>query len=179
MCMVKMKFVMVLLLVIIILGTFIGCEPLPSLPTIVTTMKGYNNEIVALILSQVEEEYSPDDFPEGTTIPLDEGITCTVDYSGAADLELILTLNNWAAGDGTEINGLMSVEIEYQASPVAISSISVSPAMLYFDRTSVSYVTEALDGDASSEAFTSEERLFVFISLIVDGKTLISNLVGL
>ena len=175
----KRKLLAVLVLVSIMLGTFTGCEPMPTLSAIVSTTKGFNNEIIALIISQVEEDYSPDDFPEDLKITVDEGLTCTVEYSGLNSLELLVTLDDWVANDGTEISGTIMVDIDYYSSPISVSSISMEPAMIYFDRTSVSYVSEVLDGDATTETFTPGSSEFICISIIVDGKTLVNNIVGL
>lgn len=115
----------------------------------------------------------------GATIPVDEGITCTVRDTDSEDTTFDVNLNNWAASDHTLISGYMSVDIEYYSSSTVISNINMRPAMLYFDRTSVSYVSEVYDGDATTEEFTSDSDELMCISIIVDGETLLFNIVGL
>ncbi|MDT3359016.1 MAG: hypothetical protein LIR47_06695 [Spirochaetota bacterium] len=174
----KRKFLLTLLLVTSMLGVFTGCEQASSLVEIVTTVQEYNAELLQLILSQAAG-HSYDYYTVGATIPVDEGITCTVRDTDSEDTTFDVNLNNWAASDHTLISGYMSVDIEYYSSSTVISNINMRPAMLYFDRTSVSYVSEVYDGDATTEEFTSDSDELMCISIIVDGETLLFNIVGL
>lgn len=110
---------------------------------------------------------------------VDVGFTCRVDYSDTDALDLEVFLDHWGAADGTTISGYLQVEIEYYATPVSISSIHTNRTTIYFDRTSASYDADVFDGDASTETFTAELNLFRCLSLIVDGKALISSTVNL
>jgi len=172
---VKTKLVTALFLVISMLVLFTGCEAMPSLSAIVSTTKGYNDELIALVLAHMVGN-TPADFVEDSTIPIDDGITCTIDYTDADEVQMLLNLDSWVASDGTEISGVLEMEIGYYASPMYVSSISTEMGLFYFDRTSILFATEIFDGDASAEAFTAEDRFFACISLIVDGKTLINTI---
>ncbi|SMP41486.1 hypothetical protein SAMN06298221_1022 [Sphaerochaeta associata] len=175
---VKRNFLLSLLVLALVLGLFTGCEQEPSLPRIAATLKGYNDEITALIVSHVSGN-APETFTEGTMDTVDVGFTCRVDYSDTDALDLEVFLHHWTAADGTKISGYLQVEIEYYATPVSISSIHTNRTTIYFDRTSASYDADVFDGDASSETFIVELDLFRCLSLIVDGKTLISSTVNL
>jgi hypothetical protein len=175
---VKRKFLLSLLVLALVLGLFTGCEQEPSLPRIAATLKGYNDEITALIVSYASGT-APETFTKGTMDTVDEGFTCRVDYSDTDALNLKVFLDHWGAADGTKISGYLQVEIEYYATPVSISSIHTNRTTIYFDRTSASYDADVFDGDASSETFIVELDLFRCLSLIVDGKTLISSTVNL
>lgn len=76
----KRKFLLSLLVLALVLGLFTGCEQEPSLPRIAATLKGYNDEITALIVSHVSGT-APETFTEGTMDTVDEGFTCRVNYS--------------------------------------------------------------------------------------------------
>lgn len=175
---VKRKFLLSLLVLALVLGLFTGCEQEPSLPRIAATLKGYNDEITALILLDVPAS-APETLEEVAVGTVDEGFTYRIDYSDATSLELEVFLDHWGAADGTKISGYLQVEIEYYATPVSISSIHTNRTTIYFDRTSASYDADVFDGDASSETFIVELDLFRCLSLIVDGKTLISSTVNL
>ncbi len=168
---------MSLLVLALVLGLFTGCEHEPSLPRIAATLKEYNDEITALIVSHVSGN-APETFTEGTMDTVDEGFTCRVDYSDTDTLDLEVFLNHWGAADGTTISGYLQVEIEYYATPVSISSIHTARTTIYFDRTSASYDADVFDGDASTQAFTAELDLFRCLSLIVDGKTFITSTIN-
>lgn len=170
----RKTFAATLALVIMMFGLFTGCEPAPSIPSIVTTMKGYNDELIGLLLPPINGT-SPLDFPEDTVITIDDGIDCKVRYSDSGELDLLLRLNFWVAHDGTEICGILPVDIEYYSSSSSIYSFQARSAMLYFDRTSVSYRADVTDGDETTEAFTPDTDYFTCTSLIVDGKTLLAN----
>lgn len=172
----KRKFVAALVLAIV-LGTFMSCENVPTLPEILTTVKGYNDEFIVLVLS-LTEDVAPTEFTEGESLTFDEGMTALVDYAGSDELNLIMTLDRWVASDGTEINGTVVLDIEYYTSPVSISTIRIAPSMINFDRTSVSYVTELIDDDSTNVSFTPEYNFFFCASLIVDGEILILNMFG-
>lgn len=175
---VKRKFLLSLLVLALVLGLFTGCEQEPSLPRIAATLKGYNDEITALIVSHASGT-APETFTEGTMDTVDVGFTCRVDYSDTDTLDLEVFLQHWVAANGTKISGYLRVDIEYYATPVSISSIHTNRTTIYFDRTSASYDADVFDGDASSETFIVELDLFKCLSLIVDGKTLISSTVNL
>ena len=175
---VKRKFLLSLLVLALVLGLFTGCEPVPTLPGIVNTVKEYNDEITALILLDVPAS-APETLEEGAVGTVDEGFTYRIDYSDATSLELEVFLDHWGAADGIQISGYLEVDIEYYATPVSISSIHTNRTTIYFDRTSASYDADVFDGDASTETFTAELNLFRCLSLIVDGKTLISSTVNL
>lgn len=174
----KKKLILTLFFVTTMLVVFTGCEPASSLPEIIANVKGYNNETIALLLPQVVG-HPYDYYSADSCFTVDEGITCTVVESDVEDTTFAINLDNWVASDGAIISGYVSVDVVYYASSGHISNINTNFASLYYDRTSVSYVAEVLDGDASNEAFTPRERLFVFISLIVDGETLMFNFAGL
>lgn len=166
---------MALLLGILITMLFTGCEALPSLSAIVSTTRGYNDEIIALIVPHVVGQ-TPADFTADSAIEIDERINCIVDYTDLSVINLSMTLADWVASDGTKVSGTLEVYIDYYTSPVHVSRIRMRPAMLYFDRTSVNFETEIFDSDANTEAFTSENHSFLCLSLIVDGDTLITSM---
>ena len=168
----KKNFAFVLVLVIMI-GAFTGCELAPSIPEILTTVKGYNDEIIALVLPQVQGS-APESFTEGSFITIDDGITCSVSYSSTSELELFITLDNWVASDGTEINGIIELDFNFYDSPVYIASIETDTGIMYFNRTSVVFEAEVFDGDPATEAFTSAYETFLTISLIDDGIYLVN-----
>ena len=174
-CKVKKKFVMALLLVILMTVPFTGCEAAPPLSAIVSTTKGYNDEIIALIVSHVVGQ-TPADFTADSAIEIDERINCFVDYTDTSVINLSMTLDDWVASDGTEVSGTLDIYIDYYTSPVHVSRVRMRPAMLYFDRTSINFETEIYDGDADDVAFTSENHSFLCLSLIVDGDTLITSM---
>ena len=170
----KNKFVVALSLTIL-LGAFTGCELAPSIPEILTTIKGYNNEIIALSIAQVEGS-APESFSVDSLIAIDDRIVCKVDSSSESSLYLFITLDNWIASDGTVINGFIDLDFNYYDSPVYISSIETDMAIFHFDRTSVVFQAEVFDGDPTTEAFTFAHESFFSRSLLVDGKPLIANL---
>ncbi len=170
----KMKLVVVLILVII-LGAFTGCELAPSLPEILTTVRGYNNEIIALVIPQVEG-YAPELFTEDSFITVDDGIICMVGFSSSSSLNLLISLDNWVANDGTEINGIIELDFNYYDSPVYISTIETDMAIFNFDRTSVIFQAEVFDEDPATEAFTYDYETFFSMALTVNGRPLIANL---
>jgi len=171
---VNKKILLTLLLVISMLGIFTGCEPVSSIPEIIGPIKGYNDELVALLMPQVVGH--PFDFyTADESLEVDEGIVCNVDETDIEDTTFTIALNNWVANDGTKISGHMTVNVKYYASTGNISSIETISTMFCFNRTSVNYFTEVFDGDADDEAFTSNYDTFRCISLIVDGKTLINT----
>jgi hypothetical protein len=173
----KRNFVVVLALVIM-LWVFTGCEAAPTLPESLRTVKGYNDELFALVTSYLGDT-APDSFAEDSSITIGDGITCIVSSSSTNELNLVMTLNNWEAHDGTEISGTVVLDIEYYTSGmVYISIIRSTPAFLYFDRTSVSYVAESIDEDSSTAAFSAGSDMFFCASLIIDGKVLILNMLG-
>ena len=169
----KIKFVIILSL-IIILGTFSGCELAPSLPEILTTVKGYNNEIIALIIHQVGGS-TPESFTVDAITTLDNGISIRVDSSSASELELFINLDKWVASDGTEIDGIVQLDFSYYPSPAYISIIETDTAMLHFNRTSAGFEAEVFDGDPATEAFTYAFETFFSTSLSVDGTPLIAS----
>lgn len=67
------------------------------------------------------------------------------------------------------------MDVKYYSSTGYISSIDMSSATLYFDRTSVKYVAEVFDENASTQAFNSNTELLMCATLIMDGKMLITN----
>lgn len=173
---VNKKILLTLLLVISMLGIFTGCEPASSIPEIVTSVSGYNDEIVALLIPQVVGH--PFDFyTADESLEVDEGIICNVDETDAEDTTFQITLENWIASDNTIINGSMVVNVKYYASTGNISSIETISTMFCFNRTSVNFFTEVFDGDATSESFTNDYDTFRCISLIVDGRTLINTFI--
>jgi len=103
---VKRKFLLSLLVLALILGLFTGCEQEPSLPRIAATLKGYNDEITALIVSHVSGN-APETFTEGTMDTVDVGFTCRVDYSDTDTLDLEVFLDII----GEQLTGLKSVGI--------------------------------------------------------------------
>ena len=169
----KMKFAVVLSLVII-LGALTGCELAPSIPEILTTVKEYNNEIVELAKSHVEGA-APETFTEDSLFTIDDSLNCRVSYSSASSLSLIITFVDWEAGDGTKIGGMVELDFNYYDSPVHISSIETDLAILNYDHTSVAFFAEVFDGDPATEAFTFDHETFMVVSLIDNGKTLISS----
>jgi hypothetical protein len=172
----KMKLVLALAL-IVLLGVFTGCEPAPTLPEILSTVKGYKDELTELVLTHVESA-APTDFTEGDSIPVDDGITCIVDAADADELNLIMSLDNWVANDGTEITGTIAFDIEYDPSTLNLSMFRMVPAIILFERTSASFVSEAIDEDVSTEAFVPAHEYFFCTSLIVDGEILMLNIYG-
>ncbi len=171
----KKKFVVILSL-IVILGAFSGCELAPSLPEILTTVKGYNNEIIALVLARVEGS-TPESFTVDAFITLENGMSIRVDTTSASELELYITLDKWVASDGTEIDGIVQLDFSYYLSPAYISIIETDTAILHFNRTSVGFEAEVFDGDPATEAFTYAFGTFFSMSLTVDGKPLIANFI--
>jgi hypothetical protein len=173
----KRNFLLVLVLVMVF-WVFTGCEAAPSLPETLRTVKGYNDELFALVASHLGDT-APESFAEDTSITIGQGITCIVSSSSTNELNLIMTLDDWEASDGTEVSGTVVLDIEYYTSGmVYISIIRSTPAFLYFDLTSVSYVAESIDDDSSTAAFSSGSDMFFCGSLIVDGEILILNLIG-
>jgi len=173
-----MKKIFTLVLVLVIMfGTFTGCELAPSISEILTTVKVYNNEIIALVLPQIEGS-APESFTKDSFIIIDDGITCRVSYSSVSEVELFITLDNWVASDGTEINGIIELDFNYYDSPVYISSIETDTGIFHFNRTSVVFEAEVFDGDPATEAFTSAYEIFFTISLVDDGITLINLMYG-
>ncbi len=168
----KRNFTLVLVMVIM-LGAFTGCELAPSLPEIFITVNGYSNEIIALVLPQVVG-YAPDSFTDGSFITIDDGIIGRIDYTSATDLELLVTLDNWVASDGTEISGILELDFDYYSAPAYISSIYTDRAILNFDRTSVVFTAEVFDGDPATETFTFDHEMFITTSLINNGTNLIN-----
>lgn len=173
----KRNFVVVLAMVAI-LWVFIGCEAAPTLPESLRTVKGYNDELFALVTSYLGDT-APDSFAEDSSITIGEGLTCLVSNSSTNELNLVMALNNWEANDGTEISGTVVLDIEYYTSGnVYISIIRSAPAYLYYDRTSVSYVAESIDDDSSTVAFSAGSDMFFCASLIIDGEILVLNMFG-
>ena len=169
----KMKFAVVLSLVII-LGALTGCELAPSIPEIFTTVKGYNNEIIELVKSQVEGT-APESFTEDSLFTIDDSLNCKVSSSSASSLNLIITFVDWEASDGTAIGGIVELDFNYYDSPVYISSIETDLAILNYGYTSVAFFAEVFDGDPATEAFTFDHETFMVVSLIDNGKALISS----
>ncbi len=172
------------LALIIMLATFTGCESEPSFPELtipqrMTTVKEYNQELFALIVPIVENA-QPADFTEGDFVPVDEGITCFVTYSGLDEMTLYMTLDEWVAADGTKIIGTIELEVEYYTSPeVSLHIVRTDrPAFLYFDNSSVSYLAEFLDDEGSDPAYLSDYDYYAWVSMIVDGKLLVNNPIG-
>ncbi len=170
----KKRIIQALFLLICILGMFTGCDQASSLPVIVGSVKGYNRELVTLILTgavgRIHSSYS-----ENESLSLDSNIVCIVDESDIEDTTLLITLSDWIADDGTAISGFLNVDVRYYSSTGNISSIKIRPATLYFNRTSAGYQAEVFDGDDSTSAFTSNSEVFMCTSLIIDGKTFIFN----
>lgn len=179
----KIKRVLILALVVMV-TIFTGCEPEPTLPELtipemVTIAKGYNNEIVDLMLSAIEDS-APSDFSEGDLVAVAEGITCNVTDSYLNEVRLSLILDGWVAADETEIGGYLDIEVEYYTSTEEISLNMiriVDPSSLYFDRSSVTYLAEFVDEDSSDQAFIADHEFFFCLSLNDDGKTLLPNMV--
>ena len=161
------------LVIVIMFVAFTGCELAPSLPEVFITVNGYSNEIIALVLPEVVGS-APDSFTDGSFITIDDGIIGRIDYTSATDLELLVTLDNWVASDGTEISGILELDFDYYTSPVYISRIYTDMAILNFDRTSVVFTGEIIDGDPATETFTFDHEMFIIISLINDGTNLIN-----
>ena len=168
------KFVLALLVLTCMVGIFTGCEQEPTLVQRVGSIQAYNEELVDLILQQVVGR-AHGSYAENESILLDSGITCAVVESDSEDTTLQITLSDWIADDGTEISGFTIVDVMYYDNG-NISSIKMVQAALYFDRTSIGYLAEIFDGDDSTPAFTYDSEMFMCVSLIVDGKTLISNM---
>lgn len=164
----KKKFVVVLVLALMI-GLFTGCEIAPTIPQLLTTVRGYHEELNALVASNLEG-ITHTEFERGDSLPISQGVAGRINYVDSSELSLKMTLDNWVAGNGAEVSGTIYLNILYDTN---IASIRTERAYLYFDRTSVSYEAEVFDGDSATEAFTSGFSTFHCTSMIVDGKTLI------
>ena len=175
-----MKNNFVLILALVVMTTiFTGCEPEPSLHELITVAKGYNTEILDLMLP-VFENSDPTEFAKDELVTIDDGITCRVTSYYDNELRLFMTMDGWEAADGNEVGGFMAIDIEYYApsEEVSINIIRMNdPATLYFDRSSVIYLAEFIDYDSSDQAFVSDYDYYFCLSLNDDGKTLMPNTV--
>lgn len=174
------RILFVTLTLVIVLGTFTGCEPAPTLYELLTTVESYNDELFALVVPRVQD-YDGSGYSEGDFITIDEGITCIVDTANSDELNLSLTLDNWRARNGTKISGTIVLDIEYFTSPsYSINMMRTAGGFLtslHFERTSVSYVAQWIDNDYNT-GFDPEYENFFCTSMIEDGKILILNSYG-
>lgn len=173
----KRKIAFVLAVLVMTLS-FTGCEQQMPLTEILSTVQGYNEEIQAMVASQVENSL-PDSFTESDLIAIDDGISCRVGFINSRSLVLGLTLNDWVASDGTKISGSIQMDIHYQdaaddASTEYISSIE-STAVMNYDLTSASFSEEAFDNTPETAVFTYDHASFQCYSLLVDGKPFIAS----
>ncbi|AEV29136.1 hypothetical protein SpiGrapes_1323 [Sphaerochaeta pleomorpha str. Grapes] len=168
----KKKIALVMIVVMMVLF-FTGCEQQIPITEILSTVKGYSEEILAMVASEVETSL-PDSFTDDTLIAIDTGISCRVSNTYTNELILDITLNNWVASDGTVISGSIEMDLVYDADSTYIYSIQ-SIVLMNYDLTSVYFGEEVFDNTPETAAFTFDNATFQCLALSVDGKPLISN----
>ena len=179
----KSKFMLIVVLIIMI-AAFTGCESEPLLPEMTITsrfiiVKEYHREIVDLVVSYFESSSSIA-YSDGDIISFAEGINGRVRYNHVYLMDISISLDEWVAVDGTIISGTVYLDFYYyhddDCSRDALHMVKTDDtAFLYFDDTWVSYKAEFVDGDESESTFISEYEQFIWIYLIVDGKMLVNN----
>lgn len=168
----KKKISLVLVVAMMVLSCT-GCEQQTPIPEVLSTIQGYDEEIIAMVASEVDTS-SPDSFTEDALIAIEEGISCRVSNTNTDELILNITLNNWVASDGKVISGSMQMDLQYDDTTAHISRIRTSVLMNY-DLTSAYFGEEVFDNTPESAAVTFDNASFQCIYLSVDGKPLVSN----
>lgn len=173
------RFRLVLVLLVAVLGLFMGCDSNIStpvelnIPTLVDTLQGYSNEITSLVYSHI---CGKDPKQWDGTFVVAEGISCRVTSQDIDELELTVKVDTWVASDGAQVSGLYEeFAIKYDTAYEYYYRIISSPTLLYTGNTAISFLTTIWLREGGTLNFSTDWQDFICISLSVDGRSLIEN----
>ena len=154
---------------------FVGCSNELTIPVLSTQIQGYNDEAVAKVFSVVNPHMDSLDntYSQGSILGgLPENMTVSVDEVYATSLDVDVRLRGWVAGDGTVINGDLSVTFVTTVDGCDCDYI-IDKGYLAYGRTSGEYEERITFGAVSNSFDDAIKEKINFYTLIDDGEMLI------